>query len=177
MAKTNKKTRRVAKTVHASRTGATPVVNPTSSTVSLESARMSFSQLLAAFILFTVTHSIIFSVASVFFPMDVVLGNHLVSALSSLLITSATLALISVGVTPLIESASEAMKTKLSNGQWMGLYLILNVLTIWVLARMAEEIGFGISSWLVAVILGLVINILQGVLIMSVVSRLANRSV
>jgi uncharacterized membrane protein YvlD (DUF360 family) len=75
-----------------------------------------------------------------------------------------------------IEAASEASGTKLSNGQWMGLYMVINVVAIWVLARLAEDIGFGISSWVVAVILGALLNLVQGVLIMSVVSRLADRS-
>lgn len=177
MAKTKKKSRQVAKTNHASRSKTVLQSTTVAEVPTPEISRMTFSQLLAAFILFAVTHAVVFFLANLFFPGDVVLGNHVVSAVSALLVSSAVIALISVGATPVVESASESLKTKLSNGQWMGLYLLINVASVWILARLAEEIGFGISSWLVAVILGLVINVLQGIIIVSVVSRLANRSV
>lgn len=170
MAKKSKKTRRVAKNFVAPSTSTSSMSEP------MTEAHMTFSQLLAAFVLFTVLHALIIFVANMFFPASVVLGNNIISTTTALLMSSATLALIAVGATPLIESGSEAINWKLSNGQWMGTYLIINIFAIWAVARLAEAIGLGISSWLVAVILGTIINVAQGMIIVSVVSRLADRS-
>jgi len=175
MAKKTKKISRVATTKRVT-TSSSSATNMNSTSAPMTESHMTFNQLLAAFILFTVLTIVVLFLANLFFPASIVLGNHMVSMMGALLISSLTLSLIAVGATPLIESGSEAINIKLSNGQWMGIYWVINILAIWGIGRLAEEIGLGLSSWLVAVILGTVINFFQGMIIVFIVSRLADRS-
>jgi hypothetical protein len=42
-------------------------------------------------------------------------------------------------------------------------------LGIWLVARFAEQLGLGISSWVVAAILALVFDVVQGLLVTKVI--------
>lgn len=50
----------------------------------------------------------------------------------------------------------------LSPKDWLMGYFALNTVGIWLIARLAEILGLGLSSWLVALLLGLVLSFAQG---------------
>lgn len=122
-------------------------------------------QLTMTFIAFFVIHAVIIYLANRFFPGNVVLGNHFFSPMMGLLYVTVPFTIIAVGAMPLIAEVAEMMKRKLSNMHWMVAYLIINTAAIWVLARFAEWIGMGISSWMVALGLSVIVTFLQGMVI------------
>lgn len=97
-------------------------------------------------------------IASLLYPEDIVLGNSLLPGGIALLIVSAVLTLIATQV-PLI---MKTLRLKLTNQWLLGIvYAITNIIILWLVARAAYYTGFGISSLLIALILGLVLAILQ----------------
>jgi hypothetical protein len=126
--------------------------------------KSSFKQLLTMFISFFVAQALIVYLAFMFFSSFVVLGNHFYSPIQSLLQSVFVMSLIAVGITPVMELLSERYQIKLQTKHWLVLYFVLNTVTVWFVARSAEMLGFGISSWMVAVALGLIFDIEQGLI-------------
>lgn len=55
-----------------------------------------------------------------------------------------------------------------SSAEWMASYFVLNFVGVWVVARFANQLGFGISSWVVALVLAVVLDVVQGAAMMQV---------
>lgn len=132
---------------------------------------MSGKQLSAMFLVFLLANSAFVFIANSIFPSHVVLGNHLFSPVIALFYSMLIFTLITVGMVPVVETVSESMKHKLKDMDWMVLYFVINAITLWMVARFALQLGFGISSWFVAVALAVVLDLIQGILSMMVVSK------
>ena len=78
----------------------------------------------------------------------------------------AVLALLNTFTIPFVRQTEAKRGQMFSNKEWMVLYLGLNFVGIWVIARLAEFIGLGISSWMVALVLAVVLDGVQGVVMM-----------
>ncbi|MBP9670595.1 hypothetical protein KBD75_04310, partial [Candidatus Woesebacteria bacterium] len=52
--------------------------------------------------------------------------------------------------------------------QWMALYFVVNFLVIWEITRFADNLGLGVSSWGVVLLLAAVFDMAQGVVMMSI---------
>ncbi len=124
-----------------------------------------FSQLAMMVVAFSVVSVIVLYLANMLFPANVVLGNHLVTPMMGLLMSSIVISLLGVSATPLIEWARKAFNLTLSASHWMLIYLVINTLVVWVVARFAEILGLGVSSWVVALGLGFVLDVAQGLLV------------
>lgn len=127
------------------------------------------TQLGAIFLVMFVVNSIVMYLANMFFPYMVVLGNARYTAVSALLVSMFALTLILTLATPLIERVAAAAHTKLEMMHWVGLYMLLNIVSLWTIARYAEVFGLGIASWGVVVVLAFVMNLLQGLAITKLV--------
>lgn len=123
-------------------------------------------QLTKVFVAWLIGHVLVVYLVSQFFPNNVVLGNHLVSPLMGLVYSMVVFTLIAVGALPIVEYVSEVQQKRLSTLDWMILYAVINTVGLWVVARFAEQLGLGLSSWMVAVSLGIVLDFVQGLLIM-----------
>ncbi|MEN8252886.1 MAG: hypothetical protein ABFQ62_00700 [Patescibacteria group bacterium] len=134
--------------------------------------KTSFKQLLTMFVSFFLVQSAIVYLASMLFADQVVLGTHLYSPLQGLLQSMFVLTLIMVGAMPVIELVLKRYKIKFQDKHWLLLYFVINTVAIWVVARFAEQLGFGISSWLVAVILGLIFGVDQALIVKKISSKL-----
>lgn len=105
-----------------------------------------------------VVNLVIFTVANLFFSDKIVLGNALLPYVAALLITTFLL----TAAIFLIKPALAYTNLKIKGGlNWFLIYIIANIVLVWVLARLAVITGFGITSFLVAVVLGIVLNIGQ----------------
>lgn len=118
-------------------------------------------------VMFTV-NSLIVYLASVFFPNQVVLGTQHITAGWALIHAIGSLALINTFAIPFIREFEKKKGRMLTPKEWMIDYFFINFIGIWVIARFAEQLGFGISSWLVAVILSVVLDAVQGMTMMQV---------
>lgn len=110
------------------------------------------------FIGIALVNAIVLYVGSMLFPTDIVVGNSTWSPLFAALVTGVILS----GVMALPEPILKSLKLKIKNEMyWALLYLVFNILGLWVLARLANYSGFGVSSYIVVIVLGLIMNMLQ----------------
>lgn len=105
-----------------------------------------------------ILNNVVIYLASLFFPFSIILGNAYLSSFVALIITSLVLTLLLTLVYPLVKSLNLKSLTDLS---WNLSYIVANIIFLWVLARLALYSGFGIVSFMVAIILGIVLAQLQ----------------
>ncbi len=158
----NSNTARVASAMRASSSSAAVAGSATSTGMKPLSAQ----QLTKIFVVWMVGHTLVVWLANYLFPMQVVLGNSALSPMVALVLSMVVFTLIAVGALPVIEYVAEIQKKRLMTMDWMVLYAVINTVGFWVVARFAEQLGLGLGSWLVALALGLVVDMIQGVLIM-----------
>lgn len=130
------------------------------------------------FIAMMVTNTAVILGANALFPNQVVLGSLSVpfwwAVYHSMLELSVITLLVLFGVT----ICEWKTKTIFTPAQWMGLYLVVNVVALWGITRFAEQMGLGVSAWWVLLILAGVFDFLQGMVMMflgkTVIEKLAN---
>lgn len=113
------------------------------------------------FVLFVINAAIVW-LANALFPNNVVLGTWSISKPWAIIHSMGILALIDTFTIPFIRICELKYKKNLTSMHWMIIYFLVNTGGIWLIARFAGEIGLGISSWLVAILLGIVFDLFQG---------------
>lgn len=119
-----------------------------------------------SYIALFIVNTVVIFLASVIFPLYVVLGTFNLSTSWSLIHSMTLLALANVFVIPFVREYEHRAGKMFTNNQWMAVYFVINFIGIWLIARFADQVGFGISSWLVAAVLALVLNIVQAIVMM-----------
>ena len=88
----------------------------------------------------------------------VVLGTNTIPPVVAALIAGIVLTLVVSLVDPLLKQA----KLKVTNEWvWGAIYGVVNIVTVWAIARGAVYTGVGITSFFVAIVLGFVLLLLQ----------------
>lgn len=113
-----------------------------------------------------IVNTVVVFLASVIFPLYVVLGTFNLTTSWSLIHSMSLLALVNVFVIPFVREYEHRKGKMFTNNQWMALYFVINFWGIWLIARFADQVGFGISSWLVAAVLAVVLNVVQAIVMM-----------
>lgn len=129
-------------------------------------------QLSVMFVLTVAFAIITVFLANVFLPKQVVLGNNIFSPGAALIYSAITYGLLSVGAVPVVEWLSEKKETRLTENKWMLVWLVVNFFAFWIVARFAELLGMGISSWRVVAVLALIMDVLQASIMDIVMSNL-----
>lgn len=119
-----------------------------------------------SYIALFIVNTVVIFLASVIFPLYVVLGTFNLTTSWSLIHSMTLLALANVFVIPFVREYEHRAGKMFTNNQWMAVYFVINFIGIWLIARFADQVGFGISSWLVAAVLALVLNIVQAIVMM-----------
>lgn len=101
-------------------------------------------------------------------PLQVVLGNQSLSLFWALVLSSGVIALVTTFVFPFISDFSAQMKHMLSPMEMMAVFLVVNFATVWLMSRVSQVFGLGISSWLVVLIVSIVLDVVQGAAMMLV---------
>ena len=96
--------------------------------------------------------------ASLFYSQDVVLGNAFLPNWIALILVSLILTLILTQVKPVTVALKIKSKSKITIGI---ISLAVNIVVLWLLARLAIYTGFGVSSVFAVLILGIVLEIVQ----------------
>ncbi|NCS97503.1 MAG: hypothetical protein GW762_02865 [Candidatus Pacebacteria bacterium] len=117
--------------------------------------------------LFVVSSAVIF-VANSLFPSQVVLGTHSITAGWSILLSISALSLFNTLAVPFIREYENKKEKMFSDRDWMLAYLALNFAGLWILSRFAEQLGLGLSSWIVAAVLAAILDVTQGLAIMTI---------
>ena len=101
---------------------------------------------------------LILYLSSLTMPSAVVLGNDAIPGFLALILVSIFLTIF-VNLVPII---TNSLKLKLKTPISMNLtYGAVNIAGIWVLSKFARYLGFGIGSFWVAIILGVILTILE----------------
>jgi hypothetical protein len=112
------------------------------------------------------TNALVLYLANMWFANEVVLGTASLSLWWSIGMSAGKLTLVAVLATPLIEAWGKAQKRVLSTKDWMMAFLAINFAALWVITRFPEQFGIGVTSWVVVLIMAVVLDIVQGFVMM-----------
>lgn len=118
------------------------------------------------FILF-VTNSLLVFLMHSFFPKNIVLGTEHITLNWALFHAVGTLTVINTLAIPIVHEFENARGKMFDSKEWTATYLILNFVGLWVISRFAEQLGLGISSWKVVLAMAIVLDIVQGIVMMA----------
>lgn len=111
-------------------------------------------------------NALILYIANRYYPNAVVLGTGSITLSWSLIHSMGTLALINVFAIPFIREWETRKGKMLTSSQWMIKYFLINFVGLWLLARHADNLGMGLASWKVVVVLAILLDIAQGIVMM-----------
>lgn len=123
--------------------------------------------LVISYFIMLITNSLVLLLASSLFPHAVVLGTYALSPMWALMLASGKLTLLATGAMPFVAYTEWRRGRDFTPKDWMLTYFVLNVIGVWVLSRFASHLGFGISGWVVAVLLGAALDWVQGMVMMA----------
>ncbi len=121
-----------------------------------------------SFIALMLTNVIVLMIVNALFPNQVVLGTYSISYWWAIWHSMFKLSVVSVFVIPLVTYYEWKNKLIASPKQWMALYFVVNFLVIWEITRFADNLGLGVSSWGVVLLLAAVFDMAQGIVMMSI---------
>lgn len=110
--------------------------------------------------IFGVSSAVVYA-ASLLFPTEVVLGTYSISTVWALIHSMSLLALLHTLMVPVIREYENSQGRMFTDRDWLVTYFVLNFAGLWVLSRFADELGLGLNSWLVALMLAVIVNIGQ----------------
>jgi hypothetical protein len=135
------------------------------SVVATQSMNPGIWMVMTFFIVFVI-NMVVIHFANGMYPMNVVLGTMSIPPLWAVILNSAVIALTTTFAMPFINEAEKYIGRLWSPPELMGIYLVINFVTLWLLGRVAEIFGLGVSSWLVVLALSVVLDIVQGAVMM-----------
>mgnify|MGYP001609295389 CR=1 FL=1 len=105
-----------------------------------------------------IANAFVLYISSMLFPTNIVLGNNSLTPILAAVLTGFILS----AVMALPEPTMKAIGLKTKNEMHLAfVYLVFNVVGLWVLGRIANYVGFGVSSFVVVFVLGFVLNFVQ----------------
>ncbi|OGD93076.1 hypothetical protein A2697_02090 [Candidatus Curtissbacteria bacterium RIFCSPHIGHO2_01_FULL_41_44] len=127
---------------------------------------------LVNFLGFWVANTVVFLLASVIFGGNVVLGNDKLSGPMAAILSGLILTVAGALIAPAVEKSgfkkslqgldlANTFGLKIKDASWAGVFLIVNVVTIWVVKRLAIVTGLGISSVLWVLMLAALATLAQ----------------
>jgi len=123
--------------------------------------------LIASYLVLLLVNSLTVYLGSLIFTSFIVLGTHELTPLFAVLLSTGILSLICTFAIPFVRVYENYSHKMFTTPQWMGVYFTINFITIWLITRFAFQLGFGISSWMVALVLAVILDVLQGLAIKS----------
>ncbi len=122
--------------------------------------------LVISYFLIFLVNSLVIYLANLFFPRFVVLGTASITRLWAIIHSMSTLSLINVFAIPFVREYENKKGKMLDSKQWIIAYFLINFVGLWLIARFADNLGLGISSFVVALVLAIPLDVLQGVVMM-----------
>lgn len=108
-----------------------------------------------------IVNGIIILLANRIFPHQVVLGTAHISLIWSLIHVPSSLALIQVLTLPLFHLWAQKKRLALTAKHWSTIYFVINFVSLWGIGRFADQLGMGLASWRVALVLAFFVNLAQ----------------
>lgn len=120
-----------------------------------------------SFLTLMVTNVVVLMIANALFPNQVVLGSFSVPYLWAIHHSMFKLSVIATFVMPFVAYYEWQKSTTFTPKQWMIAYFFVNLAGLWGITRFAENLGLGVSSFGVLVLLTLAFDFAQGAAMMS----------
>lgn len=114
------------------------------------------------FVIMMIVNVVVLMLANLVAPNHVVLGTYSITPWWATYHSMFKLSVVTTLFMPLVTFYEWKNKTVFSPKQWLMTYFVVNLVMIWEITRFAENLGFGVSSFLVVVILAAVFNLAQG---------------
>lgn len=124
------------------------------------------AQMSISFFIIWIANILVIAIANMLLPEQIVLGTMSLSYSMALILSAGVLAWIATLTMPIFTQIEMQKKMVLSPQQWILGYFIINAVAIWVVARFADAIGLGISSWMYVLGLAALIDLIQGMSMM-----------
>lgn len=116
-------------------------------------------------VMFVINILVVF-LAHMVFPAYVVLGTGTLSIVWALALSMGILSLIDTFTIPFVRVFENYRKRMFSPVEWMVTYFVINFVGIWLISRGAEQLGLGVRSWIVVLVLAVVLDVVQGMAMM-----------
>lgn len=120
----------------------------------------------SSFILYLTNMAVLF-IAQQLFPDAIVLGTHSLSYWWALAMSMGELTILGAVVMPFVGKYEKMRQKVFSPMEWTALYLVVNAVGLWVISRFSEQFGLGVTSWMVVVSLAIVLDVVQGMVMMA----------
>ncbi len=121
-----------------------------------------------SFVLVACINFVVFYLANMFFPHDVVLGTVSIPAAWAILLSGIFLSMFTVLLMPFLTEWENKRGSLMSPVEMMVIYLLINGVGLWLLTRKSEFFGLGVSSWFVVAAVAVVLDLVQGLVMMQV---------
>ena len=119
-----------------------------------------------SFVVLAVVNYIVIRLAQAWFPHSIVMGTVDMSAHWAGIMFGSALSLLTVFFLPFVTWWEQRMKRTLMTNEMMAVFLGFNFMAIWLITRRSEIFGVGVTSWLVVLGLAVVLDLLQGAVMM-----------
>lgn len=119
------------------------------------------------FLLLWLVNALVIALTNFVMPHQIVLGTISISPFAALVLSSGILAWFATVTLPLFTEIEIRKKIVLTPQHWMIGYLVLNAISVWIIARFSDVIGLGISSWVYVLLLAAVLDVVQGMTMMT----------
>ena len=122
--------------------------------------------LVKSFLVMFVVNVIVVFIAHMVFPALVVLGTGTLSVVWALALSMGILSLIGTFTIPFVRVFENYRKRMFSSVEWMVAYFLINFGGLWLISRGAEQLGLGVQSWIIVLVLAVVLDMVQGMAMM-----------
>ncbi len=122
--------------------------------------------LVKSFLVMFVVNTVVVLLAHLVFPTYVVLGTGSLSVVWALALSMGILSIVDTFTIPFVRVFENYRKHMFSTVEWMVLYFVINFAGIWLISRGAEQLGLGVQSWIVVLVLAVVLDMAQGMAMM-----------
>ncbi len=118
---------------------------------------------------------IVFYLGNMFFPQNIVLGTMNIPSGWAILLSGIFLSMFTVLMMPFLTEWENRRGSDMSPMELMAVYLLINTVGLWLLTRKSEFFGLGVSSWFVVVILAIILDLVQGMVMMQIDTTRKNK--
>jgi signal transduction histidine kinase len=99
-------------------------------------------------------------------PAQVVLGTVTIPFAWAVFHAAGKVALVATLFIPFVNEYERQRGKALTSTDWMGIYFVINFVTLWLITRVPDQFGLGVSSWVIVAALSLALTVVQGIAMM-----------
>ncbi len=109
-----------------------------------------------------IVNAIVITVATFLFPRAIVLGTANFNLGWAIFHSALILSIIGTLAVPLFENWQRMKGRMLTKMEWMVGYLVIDFVSLWIIARLPDQFGLGIAAWWIVLLMAIVFDFAQG---------------